>query len=277
MGGGGHTDASRGIEGALSHSAYGRVLRAVSEVKGFNSGSVSLRMPVVVVIGDENEGKSSTLERIANRSIFPRGDGFTTRMVIKLCLRRSNAQAGEGTLSIRCVRVPTVADITNPDKYEQVEEPAVHPLHDLKDPAELVRTAMDRLVALRAGEDGDDGYTVLDNELLEITVATPSHNHAMDFYDLPGIVGAPPEVFTATRALTDHFLSLSETIVLCVLSARATSLRNSQALGLVLERGVASRTLAVLSQVRAQSRPLPSTGATAQGDRGALAALACRS
>ena len=45
---------------------------------------------------------------------------------------------------------------------------------------------MDRLVALRAGEDGDDGYTVLDNELLEITVATPSHNHAMDFY-----VGAP--------------------------------------------------------------------------------------
>ena len=90
-------------------------------------------------------------------------------------------------------------------------------------------------------------------------------------------MGAPPEVFTATRALTDHFLSLRETIVLCVLSARATSLRNSQALGLVLDRGVASRTLAVLSQVRAQSRPLPSTGATAQGDRGALAAFACRS
>eukprot|EP00951_Prasinocladus_malaysianus_P008336 scaffold60315_cov24-Prasinocladus_malaysianus.AAC.1 len=38
---------------------------------------------------DENQGKSSTLERLARKEVFPRGEGFTTRMPVKLCMQNS--------------------------------------------------------------------------------------------------------------------------------------------------------------------------------------------
>eukprot|EP00457_Paulinella_chromatophora_P018731 gb/GEZN01020142.1/.p2 GENE.gb/GEZN01020142.1/~~gb/GEZN01020142.1/.p2 ORF type:complete len:181 (+),score=40.08 gb/GEZN01020142.1/:107-649(+) len=47
----------------------------------------TLKLPRIVVIGDENAGKSSTLERIAMVDVLPRSDGVCTRQPIILKLR----------------------------------------------------------------------------------------------------------------------------------------------------------------------------------------------
>ena len=64
-----------------------------------------------------------------------------------------------------------------------------------------------------------------------------------------GIVGAPYEVAEQTRRMTERFLSIPTTLILCVISARSTSLRNSQALGLVEKHNALGRTVTVLAQV----------------------------
>ena len=43
--------------------------------------------PVVVVFGEENTGKSTILERLAMRPIFPKAEGFCTRVPIRVRLR----------------------------------------------------------------------------------------------------------------------------------------------------------------------------------------------
>mmetsp|Transcript_20001 Transcript_20001/g.47188 ORF Transcript_20001/g.47188 Transcript_20001/m.47188 type:complete len:189 (+) Transcript_20001:177-743(+) len=72
-----HGDGSYGMPGsinsALLQGAYGQVLVAMSKL-----GDIDLKLPSIVVVGYESDGKSSTLERLAMRSAFPCGVEFTT-------------------------------------------------------------------------------------------------------------------------------------------------------------------------------------------------------
>eukprot|EP00951_Prasinocladus_malaysianus_P008337 scaffold60317_cov19-Prasinocladus_malaysianus.AAC.1 len=75
---------SQDMDQKLLQGPYGRILTAIKAVK-----DCDLRLPLIVVVGDENQGKSSTLERLARKEVFPRGEGFTTRMPVKLCMQNS--------------------------------------------------------------------------------------------------------------------------------------------------------------------------------------------
>jgi hypothetical protein len=46
----------------------------------------AIRIPTILVVGDQNNGKTSLLERIAGFDCFPRMDGFCTRQPIRLRL-----------------------------------------------------------------------------------------------------------------------------------------------------------------------------------------------
>uniref|UniRef100_A0A0G4GP20 Dynamin N-terminal domain-containing protein n=1 Tax=Chromera velia CCMP2878 TaxID=1169474 RepID=A0A0G4GP20_9ALVE len=69
------------VERLLTRNIYGQVLRAIKSIGGDFS---ALRLPRIVIIGDENTGKSSTLERIAMRRCFPRSSSLCTRMALRL-------------------------------------------------------------------------------------------------------------------------------------------------------------------------------------------------
>ena len=47
--------------------------------------------PCIVVLGNENHGKSTLLGRLVGLPLFPRGSGLCTRMVIRVELRRGDA------------------------------------------------------------------------------------------------------------------------------------------------------------------------------------------
>lgn len=60
---------------------------------------LNLRMPQIVVIGNESHGKSSLLERIIGLPIFPRNQDLCTRCVIRVHLRRGEYSLSEITVN----------------------------------------------------------------------------------------------------------------------------------------------------------------------------------
>ena len=134
---------------------------------------------------DENQGKSSTIERLAMRQVFPRGEGFTTRMPIKLCMR--NATPGqESQVEFKHIRFPSPDAMTgNPTSGEVLAHELVPSPGDEFDGEANVSQAM--LNFIQAGRNGkdDDGRCVLENELIEIVIRDPAVPD-LDLYDLPG-------------------------------------------------------------------------------------------
>jgi hypothetical protein len=51
---------------------------------------VSLQLPKLIVVGVESSGKSSVLERLVGKRLFPKGQHLTTQMPIKLHMFRKN-------------------------------------------------------------------------------------------------------------------------------------------------------------------------------------------
>jgi curved DNA-binding protein CbpA len=88
------------IGATMRNGAYGRLMDLVARVD--KDGVFGLALPTIVVVGLESHGKSSLMERIALRDVFPRGVGFVTRMPILLQLRQVNF---ENSVIIRLVRL----------------------------------------------------------------------------------------------------------------------------------------------------------------------------
>jgi GTP-binding protein EngB required for normal cell division len=69
----------------INRSSYGRIVKVIKHVATL-SRAATLRLPRIIVVGSESSGKSSTIERIAGFSLFPRDAKICTRMPIKFSL-----------------------------------------------------------------------------------------------------------------------------------------------------------------------------------------------
>ena len=140
------------------------------------------------ISSDENQGKSSTIERLAMRQVFPRGEGFTTRMPIKLCMR--NATPGQQEISqveFKHIRFPSPDAMTgNPTSGQVLAHELVPSPGDEFDGEANVSQAMLNFIQAGRNGKGDDGRCVtLENELIEIVIRDPAVPD-LDLYDLPG-------------------------------------------------------------------------------------------
>ena len=75
-----------------SVEALGRVFAAIDPLRDVLS-ELSWQPPQIVVMGNENSGKSTLLERIAMMPLFPTDKKICTRMVVKIQLRRGEPRA----------------------------------------------------------------------------------------------------------------------------------------------------------------------------------------
>ena len=78
------------MQDALSQGDYGRILTAIKNV-GDHIERSEIKLPQLVVFGDESDGKSSVMEAICNVP-FPRGGQLKTRAVMNVRLRRGPKQ-----------------------------------------------------------------------------------------------------------------------------------------------------------------------------------------
>lgn len=215
--GDGRTGAPGSINATLLRGAYGNVLRAVSRVRGFD-----LQLPKVVVVGQESHGKSSLLERVAFRSAFPRGEGFTTRMPIIMSLR---FRAHEHVITLKHFKL-------GGGQRTQLETSVIEPTEarlldgvaqDVVD-VQQIAAAMQNFI--RRVHPDDDGESVLTDQEIVIEIRAPNVPD-LDLVDLPGIVATPAHIRQQTLDCTRRYLGDPNTLVLCVLSAAAETLRGS--------------------------------------------------
>jgi hypothetical protein len=71
--------------------ALARVFAAIDPLRDVLQ-ELSWEPPQIVVMGNENSGKSTILERICMMPLFPTDNKICTRMAIKICLRRGEAK-----------------------------------------------------------------------------------------------------------------------------------------------------------------------------------------
>ena len=234
----GQTDVVR----TLSNSSYGRIIKVTQRFDTL----ARVSLPTIVVIGSESAGKSSTLERIAGQPLFPRDDKICTRMPIKLSLINSGDSESRVTLKF-------------PGRDDLVVTEA--------DAASAVGKLMSEVVP--------PGHGVID-EQLTIEVRKPSVP-TLDLVDLPGIVaasieGEPADMMSRTRALSERYLRDHSTIVVAVVPANITRVRDSQAIQLVQAAKKEEVTLGVLAKGR--TRPHGAEAAAATGGPAVSAAPA---
>lgn len=209
----------------MNGSSYGRIVKMLKRITTL-SKAAKLSLPRIVVVGSESSGKSSTIERIAGVTLFPRDVQICTRMPIKLSLITSDES------DVGCA--PTVT-LKFGDKPDQVVSEA------------QAASAVAKLMA----EAVPGGRGVTDQQLtIEVRKASVP---TLDLIDLPGIVaasveGEPADMMTRTRSITESYMRQPDTIVVVVVPANITRVRDSQAIQLVQECAKQEVTLGVLAK-----------------------------
>jgi histone H2A len=142
--------------------------------------------PQLVVIGDENSGKSSVLERLVMMPIFPRNKRFCTRVPIHVQLRNSEV-ALPPTLE--------VYDVENEETLTSYTIPAFN--------AELhVRDEMHKILEEVNGGLTEEGG-VSGSRRIVVRICRPDVP-TLDLVDMPGLVATEDRSAATHQIITDH-------------------------------------------------------------------------
>ena len=197
-------------------------------------GQLDVLLPCIVVLGNENHGKSTLLERIVGLPFFPHGMGLCTRMVIRVELRRGDATPA--TVDVVDLSV-SPAKVVNTIQCEesQVEE--------------TVRDSMRKALSTHASDSA-----VLKTHELRVRIQRPNFP-TLDLVDVPGLVasarqGLSPDTPEVTRALAESvILRYKETAMfLIVVDSRGEA--NQSLVGpLVLQHKLKDHSLGVWTKL----------------------------
>eukprot|EP01063_Lacrimia_lanifica_P007070 TRINITY_DN14472_c0_g1_i1.p1 TRINITY_DN14472_c0_g1~~TRINITY_DN14472_c0_g1_i1.p1 ORF type:complete len:801 (+),score=180.96 TRINITY_DN14472_c0_g1_i1:327-2405(+) len=175
----------------------------------------------IVVLGEENVGKSTVLERLVGFPVFPRERGLCTKMAVALTLRRGPAQLAHLSVSPPWSACP----------------PVRVPLDTVSD--ELKRM-MDACVAGRE----------YDRRVLKVQVVLP-YAPCLTVVDIPGVVNTEPGA-SITRDIAKVYLnypSISKNALYILVATSLAALRTSTASQLVTDYSVQDRTLGILTNI----------------------------
>eukprot|EP00741_Cyanophora_paradoxa_P015787 tig00020904_g15242.t1 len=200
-GAGGHepTPNLKPISAADVHAAdfasIRSVLDAMEEVRTLLRNE-PLKPPMIVVVGDQSTGKTSTLERLSGAEL-PRGEGIVTRCPLVLSLRG----VAKGAKEYAKVLVPSKTDI---EKKEIVLDEIDQTVRDFQDRiAGDSRGISKTEIALSIFKEGATDLTLI---------------------DLPGLVqqavdGQEASVPDDIRAMVRTYIKAPEAVILCILHA----------------------------------------------------------
>ena len=196
----------------LCNSSFGRTRKLMGDVLGNDIESEN-KLPTVIVMGMENVGKSSLIERLTKCRIFPKDRKLCTRCPIKLRLHYA---------------IRNIYKITFREEVETVHSCAK--IYDI--------------VSRYMSQFGSD--RVCDEEII-VDIYGPSLQD-FEFYDLPGIVSYPPECEAKTLEICRKYMS-NNTIIVCVVPATATSMYNCKSIGLVKDLKLEKQSIIALTMM----------------------------
>ncbi len=206
------------------------IFDALDTVQELTKG-LNLPNPTVVVIGNENVGKSTLLESLIGFPVLPRKDGHCTKILIRVFLRRGpQQQATVGLWKRKTATAPATPD----------EQPTPCALEAM---CALVQQKMDAAVA-------DAKKPIVTDKELRICIQLP-HCPWLNLVDLPGLViaHANPELPQLTQALAQSVVAEEKNHGIFLLVVEATA-QASQSLAtkLLQQAQVLDRTLGVFTK-----------------------------
>jgi len=169
-----------------------------------------IKLPQIIVCGDQSSGKSSVLEAISHIS-FPRGDGVCTTFPTELALRRDTK---------RTVKVQLKPSASRPEAEKLLLASYQPPVGQLQDFEQLVTKAKEHLKKNAGNGRLADSFF---EDTLHVEVTDPKWP-PLSLVDLPGLISAPNPQQTqndvkVVNDLVSKYMENPKSIILAVISA----------------------------------------------------------
>ena len=230
-------------------SAHGNLIRSVDQLYdayGDDLKDLKLQFPEIVVVGAEDVGKSSLLEKLAGVAIFPRGEGIVTRSPFRLRLHHrrpdemAQLQAGGSLASGSRQQQQQQQGKKKGKEKEKGKEAPPEILVQFEDGGPYIDDvdAVRRRVQAHNKAARVSGKGVTDEQIV-LNMYSP-HFPDLTLLDLPGIIRArdpsePLDIADVCEKLVRKHISNSDAIILAVLSS-GEHIRGSEAVKLVQVR-----------------------------------------
>ncbi len=203
-----HTSFTMTLDGLLT-ADESILLDTVDKLR--NHGvSKYIKLPQIIVCGDQSSGKSSVLEAISRIS-FPRGRGICTTFPTELALRRDPN---------RTVKVQLKPSASRPESERISLSSYQPPTGRLEDFEPLVRNAQEHLKKSAGKDRGADSFF---EDTLHVEVTDPKWP-PLSLVDLPGLISSPNPEQTAADVpliynMVSNYMMNPKSIILAVISA----------------------------------------------------------
>jgi len=183
-------------------------------IKNLDIPTDNFKLPSIIIIGNESSGKSSLIQNILKCNIFPTDRRTCTKMPIKLDLINSNEE-----------------------KY----------LIIYKNETIIVKNKEDILIKVTKIMN-DIGENKIVEDEINIKFYHPEVINNT-FYDLPGIREFPEDLRVQTKNITNKYINIPNTLIICVIPASVTRLTSNQTLGMVIDANKCQNCIIALSMV----------------------------
>ncbi|XP_053333206.1 interferon-induced GTP-binding protein Mx1-like [Clarias gariepinus] len=190
-----------------------------------------LKLPAIVVIGDQSSGKSSVLEALSGVPL-PCGSGMVTRCPLKLKMKKSKNERSHGKISYKDIK-EEIQNSTDVDK--------------------IIRKAQNEIA----------GAVDISHELISLEVTSPNVPD-LTLIDLPGIAHVPmkgqrEDIREQSKSLIRKFITNQDTIILVVMPCNL-DIATTEALKMAQEVDPhGTRTLVILTKADLVDRDMEET------------------
>lgn len=215
---------------------FGNIFKALDPLQ---NTLTSVAWPQIVVLGNENTGKSTLMSRLCMMPLFPTDKKLCTRMVIKVCLRRGAREL----LQLGVVPMKRCSRSSEPTMERTLTV-------SRENASDRIQQLM--LEEVRA-ENGGQPVGICRDKMLVLHVVAPTVPN-LDLVDLPGLLtarasGEPENMPQETRALAESYLDqyADQSIFLVTVPANAAA-NQSIAMEIIQQRGFEHRTIGVLTK-----------------------------
>jgi hypothetical protein len=168
----------------------------INKIKELHIPIDEYKLPIIVNIGNESSGKSSLIRNILKCDIFPIDRNLCTKCPIKIELINSNIE--EYIITFKNDNIK----LTDKEKTKLHVNAIMNKIEDIVD---------------------DELYIKISNKYVINST----------FYDLPGIIEYPADMREKSKNIINKYITLPNTLIICVIPANTTRLTSNQALGMV--------------------------------------------